>query len=181
MSPSPLRRSSVPAGPDHHVVGIGASAGGLKALEEFFRKLGDDTQMAFVVIQHLSPQYKSMMPELLARHTRLDVKHAYEGAEVKPGTVYLISPGKNLTLRNGRLRLSNQPEIRGVNLPIDIFFRSLADDVSDRAIAIVLSGTGTDGTLGLRDIKGAGGMVMVQTPESAQFDGMHSSTSSPTP
>lgn len=154
------------------VVGVGASAGGLQALEAFFRPMPADAPMAFVVAQHLSPHYKSAMPELLQRHCALRVRHAEEGDAVEPGVVHLIPPGKNLTVQDGCLHLVDQPETRSVNLPIDILFRSLAEDAGEASVAIVLSGTGTDGTLGLRDVRGAGGLVMVQEPGSAQYDGM---------
>jgi two-component system CheB/CheR fusion protein len=153
------------------VVGIGASAGGLEALEQFFRNVPPDSGMAFVVIQHLSPDYKSLMVELLSKHTKMKVVRVEDGMVVEPNTVYLIPPKKNMTIFHGKLFLTNQNYKMGLNLPIDIFFRSLADDMAEKAIAIILSGTGSDGTLGVRAIKGAGGMVMVQD-ESAKFDGM---------
>lgn len=153
------------------VVGIGASAGGLEALEQFFRNVPPDSGMAFVVIQHLSPDYKSLMVELLSKHTKMKVVRVEDGMEVEANTVYLIPPKKNMTIFHGKLYLTSQNHNIGLNLPIDIFFRSLADDMADKAIAIILSGTGSDGTLGIRAIKGAGGMIMVQD-ESAKFDGM---------
>ncbi len=155
-----------------YYVGIGASAGGLEALESFFVNLPPDTGMAFVVIQHLSPDYKSMMVELLSKRTMMPVRRAEEGMLVEANTVYLIPPKHNLSIFHGKLLLSEQESMRGINLPIDFFFRSLADDQADKAVGIILSGTGSDGVRGVRAIKEAGGMVMVQSEDSARFDGM---------
>ena len=130
------------------VVGLGASAGGLDSLEKFFKKMPPDNGLAFVVVQHLSPDYKSMMVELLSKHTRMKVQHAVNGSLIKPDTVYLIPPKKQLTIEEGKLFLVEQATVSGINLPIDIFFRSLARDQESQAIAVILSGTGTDGTLG---------------------------------
>ncbi|WP_167590334.1 chemotaxis protein CheB [Oceanidesulfovibrio indonesiensis] len=153
-----------------YIVGIGASAGGLEALESFFDNMPLGTDCAFVIVQHLSPDYKSLMPELLNRHTQFKIQQAEEGMRVEPGHIYLNHPKKNLIIFNGTLFFA--PKEDGLNLPIDIFLRSLADDQGEKAIGIILSGTGTDGTRGIRAIKEAGGMVMVQDEESAQFDGM---------
>ena len=154
------------------VVGIGASAGGLQALQSFFGALPDSLPAAFVVVQHLSPDFKSFMVELLAKHTPMQVQRAEQGAAVAPGNVYLIPPKMTLTIAGGRLQLEKTDPHRGLHLPIDRFFLSLASDRQHHAIAIVLSGTGSDGTAGVRAIKDAGGIVMVQTEDSAQFDGM---------
>ncbi|TVQ93986.1 MAG: PAS domain S-box protein [Bacteroidetes bacterium] len=153
-------------------VGIGASAGGLEALELFFKNMNPKSGLAFVVVQHLSPDYKSLMVELLSKHTRMNVLRAEDGMEVLPDSIYLIPPKKNMTIFHGKLFLTEQNHQHVINLPIDIFFRSLADDFADRAIGVILSGTGSDGTLGIRAIKGAGGMVMAQDDTSAKFDGM---------
>lgn len=158
-----------------YVVGIGASAGGLEALRTFFSVMQPDSGMSFVVIQHLAPDYKSLMAELLARLTQMPVLRAEEGLVVEPNCVYLIPPRFNLTIADGRLRLSAPPGGRALNLPIDIFFRSLATDCGDRGVAIILSGTGSDGARGIRAVKEAGGMVMVQAEASAKFAGMPSS------
>ena len=156
-----------------HIVGIGASAGGLEAIESFFKAMTPNSGVAFVVIQHLSPDHKSLMAELLSKRTRMPVHRAEDGMRVERNCVYLIPPNRNLRLFHGRLLLSEQDrESRGINLPIDIFFRSLAEDQGAKAIAIVLSGTGSDGSSGIRAIKEELGMVMVQTEESAAFDGM---------
>ena len=155
------------------VVGIGASAGGLQALEAFFEHLPTDSGAAFVVIQHLSPDFKSLMQELLARRTCMAVYRVTEGMKLEPNSVYLIPPGKNLVLNGQKLHLSEQEERRnGLNLPIDIFLKSLAQTKFERAIGVILSGTGSDGTNGLRAINEAGGLAMVQEPETAEFDGM---------
>ncbi|MCF7928830.1 MAG: PAS domain-containing protein [Spirochaetales bacterium] len=159
-----------------HIVGIGASAGGLEALETFFRNMPATDDFAFVVIQHLSPDYKSLMGELLSKHTKMDIHQVEDGMEVQPGSIYLIPRKNNMTMFQRRLFLYEKEH--GLNLPIDIFFRSLAEDQGERSIGIVLSGTGSDGTRGLRAIKESGGMVMVQDEETAKFDGMPKSAGS---
>ncbi len=157
---------------DIHYVGIGASAGGLEAIEAFFTNMPPDSGMAFIVVQHLSPDYKSLMVELLSKKTAMPVHRAEDAMEVLPNHVYLIPPKKNLTIFHGKLLLSDQDHSRGINLPIDLFLRSLADDQAEHAVAIILSGTGSDGMRGVRAVKENGGMVMVQSEESAKFDGM---------
>jgi two-component system CheB/CheR fusion protein len=155
-----------------HYVGIGASAGGLEAIETFFKHTPADSNLAYIVIQHLSPDHKSLMVELLSKHTEMPVHRAEEGLQVEANHIYLIPPKINLTIFHGKLLLKDQDAQRGINLPIDIFLRSLAEDQGKRAIAVILSGTGSDGTRGIRAIKEAGGMVMAQDEESAKFDGM---------
>lgn len=155
-----------------YVVGIGASAGGLEALQDFFKAAPADSGLGFVVIQHLSPDYKSLMDELLARCTNMKILKAVDGMLVEANKIYLIPPRKNLSIFHGKLLLEDQGNRSGLILPIDIFFRSLAKDYGKNAIAIVLSGTGSDGTLGTRAIKEAGGMVMAQDEHTAKFDGM---------
>lgn len=155
-----------------HVVGIGASAGGLEALERFFHAVPEDTGMAFVVVQHLSPDFKSLMDELLARHTRLPIALVEDGMSVEANHVYLIPPKKEMIISGGRLLLTERQRSQELTLPIDTFFRSLARDCGPRAVAIVLSGGGSDGSRGARDVHDAGGLVMVQDAQSAQFDGM---------
>jgi two-component system CheB/CheR fusion protein len=154
------------------VVGIGASAGGLDALERFFDHVPSDTRMAFVIVQHLSPDFKSLMDELLARHTRLPIHLVENGMLVEPDHVYLIPPKKEMIISGGRLLLSERDRQQELTLPIDVFFRSLAQDCGARAVAIVLSGGGSDGSRGVCDVHNAGGLVLVQDLESAQFDGM---------
>ena len=158
--------------PPSYYVCIGASAGGLEAIEAFFKHMPSDSGLAFVVVQHLSPDYKSLMAELLSKHTRMPVQRSEDGMAVEANHVYLIPPKKNLAIFHGKLLLTDQDASRGVNLPIDIFLRSLAEDQGEKAIAIILSGTGSDGTRGIRAIKEQGGMIMVQSEESAKFDGM---------
>lgn len=160
-------------------IGIGASAGGLEAIELFFQNISGDTGLAFIVIQHLSPDYKSMMVELLSKKTQMLVLRAEEGMVVEKNIIYLIPPKKNLTIFHGKLMLSDQPpHDRWINLPIDIFFRSLAEDQGEKAVGIILSGTGSDGSRGVRAIKEFGGMIMVQDEKDAKFDGMPRSASS---
>ena len=156
------------------VVGIGASAGGLRPLEELFEHMPTDSSAAFVVIQHLSPDFKSLMKELLERRTRMAIYRVKEGMVLQPNSVYLIPPGKNLVLENGKLHLLEQEERNrhGLNFPIDMFLESLAKTYTQRAIGVILSGTGSDGTNGLRTIHEAGGFAMVQEPTTAEFDGM---------
>jgi two-component system CheB/CheR fusion protein len=155
-----------------YVVGIGASAGGLAALERFFDNLPDRPGMAFVVVQHLSPDFKSLMDELLARHTALPIQLVADGMPVVADNVYLIPPKMEMIISGGRLLLSERGPQPELTLPIDTFFRSLARDCGARSIAIVLSGGGTDGSRGIRDVREAGGLVIVQDTGSAQFDGM---------
>src|SRR5690349_12580371 len=152
------------------VVGIGASAGGLSALERFFDHLPAETGMAFVVVQHLSPDFRSLMGELLARHTQLPIQLVENGMLVEADHIYLIPPRKEMIIAEGRLLLSDRDSHQELTLPIDVFFRSLAQDCGERAIAIVLSGGGSDGSRGVRAIAEAGGLVLVQDVETAQFD-----------
>ena len=152
------------------VVGIGASAGGLDALERFFDHVLPGTGMAFVIIQHLSPDFKSLMDELLARHTQLPIHLVEDGMEVEADHVYLIPPKKEMIISGGRLLLSDRQQ--ELTLPIDVFFRSLAQECGSRAVAVVLSGGGSDGSRGICHVHEAGGLVLVQDVESAQFDGM---------
>jgi two-component system CheB/CheR fusion protein len=155
-----------------YVVGIGASAGGLEALERFFDNVPNDAGMAFVVIQHLSPDFKSLMDEILARRTRLPISLVENAMVVEPNHIYLIPPKKEMIISGGQLLLSERDREQELTLPIDVFFRSLAQDCGARAIAVVLSGGGSDGSRGVRAVHDAGGLVIVQDVESAQFDGM---------
>lgn len=156
------------------VVGIGASAGGLAAFEAFFSAMPADVPpaMAFVLVQHLPPDHKSMLAELIQRFTRLPVQVVEDGMAVEPGGVYIIPPNRDMALLNGTLQLLEPTAGPALRLPIDFFFRSLARDQRERAICIVLSGTGSDGTLGVRAVKGEGGLVLAQAPESTAHDGM---------
>ncbi|MGE5258038.1 MAG: chemotaxis protein CheB, partial [Hyphomicrobiales bacterium] len=156
------------------IVGIGASAGGLSAIEALFSAIPGDTStgMAFVLVQHLSPDHKSILSDLIKRYTRMKVFEVVDGMKVAPDCAYIIPPNRDMAILNGTLQLLEPTERHGQRLPIDYFFRSLAKDQRERAICIVLSGTGCDGTLGLRAVKGEGGMVMAQSPESTEYDGM---------
>lgn len=156
----------------HFVVGIGASAGGLDAIERFFDNVPPDCGLSFVLVQHLSPDFKSLMDELLARHTRMPIHRVKDGMVVEPNAVYLIPPKKSMALSEGRLLLTDQEQKSGLTMPIDVFLRSLAQDAGDRAIGVILSGSGSDGSRGVKDIHEAGGLVLVQSVETAAFDGM---------
>ncbi|MCJ8165038.1 PAS domain-containing protein [Pontibacter sp. E15-1] len=157
---------------DHYLVGIGASAGGLEAIHTLFDHFPNNSSFSFVIIQHLSPDHKSLMAELLTKHTRMQVREAEDKMHTRPNCVYVLPSGKQLTLEHGRLRLAHKERNREPNFAIDLFFASLAKDRGQCAIGVVLSGTGTDGTKGIKAIKEAGGMVVVQDPGTAKFDGM---------
>jgi len=155
-----------------YIVGVGASAGGLEALEHFFSNCPHDADIAFVIIQHLSPDYKSLMTELLSRHTHMVVAEAKNNVKVVPNSIYLIPRNKNLTLEGGLLKLTTRPPKEHMNFSIDIFFHSLAKEQKEMAIGVILSGTGSDGTRGGKSIKEVGGTIFVQNPDSSRFDGM---------
>lgn len=159
----------------HFIVGVGASAGGLEAINELFDNIPEGNGFSYVVIQHLSPNYKSLMDELLAKHTKLKIIKAEEGKEIQPNCIYLIPNKNNMVVRNGRLHLIDKPSSSIPNNAIDVFFEALAEDKGNRVIGIVLSGTGSDGTKGIAAIKQRGGMVIVQDPVTAKFDGMPNS------
>lgn len=154
------------------IVGIGASAGGLEALEQFFAKMNTDSGMAFVVIQHLDPTHKGMMPELLQHFTDMEVIQAKDGLKARPNCVYVIPPNKSMSVLNGTLHLFSPIESRGLRLPVDYFFHSLAEDYQEKSIGIILSGMGADGSAGVRAIKERGGVVLVQDPATAKYSGM---------
>lgn len=158
--------------PPTHIIGIGASAGGLEALQSLFHNMPSDSGAAFVVVQHLSPDFKSVMAELLSKGTAMPVYNIADGVVVEANTIYLIPPRKIMMIAEGKLLLTEQMPEQGVNMPIDIFFRSLAEDQHHKAVGIVLSGTGSDGSRGIQAIKEVGGLVVVQDPDSAKFDGM---------
>jgi len=156
------------------IVGIGASAGGLAAFEAFFSGMpvSADPGMAFVLVQHLAPDHDSILTELIRRYTRMQVFEVKDNMQVQINCAYIIPPNRDMSFLNGTLHLLKPAAPRGQRLPIDYFFRSLAQDQRELAIGVVLSGTGSDGSLGVRAIKGEGGMVMAQSPESSEFDGM---------
>lgn len=155
-----------------YLVGIGASAGGLEALEQFFSRMPADTGMAFIVIQHLSPDFKSLMSELLSRHTDMPIYRVRDGMKVEANSVFLLPPKKEMVISDGRFVLTDKDPQQPLTLPIDIFFRSLAQDAREKAIGIILSGTGSDGSRGVRSIHESGGLILVQDERSAKFDGM---------
>ncbi|UCF90411.1 MAG: hypothetical protein JSW39_19225 [Desulfobacterales bacterium] len=147
----------------------------MEALELFFSNVPPGTNMAFVIIQHLSPRHKSIMADILMKYTPMKVVEIQGDQEIEPHCVYLNPPDKKVVILNRKLHLTEPTQTHGVNLPIDCFFRSLSEDLKEKAICIILSGTATDGTLGLKAIKGDGGMAMVQDPNSAKYAGIPSS------
>jgi len=172
--PSPIPRAD--EGGDANIpfpiVGIGASAGGLEALELFLANVPAGSGMAFVIVQHLDPTHKGMLPELLQRRTGMQVFQVKDRTRVKPDSVYVIPPNKDMSILHGVLHLLDPVARRGLRLPINSFFCSLADDQREHSIGVILSGMGSDGTLGLRAIKEKAGAVFVQEPASAKFDSM---------
>ena len=164
-----------PSGQGFAIVGIGASAGGLEAFEQFFHHAASDSGMAYVLVPHLDPSHASILTEILQRCTTMSVLEAQDQMAVEPNHVYVIPPNRDMVIFHGSLQLSVPEQPRGQRMPIDAFLRSLAEDQGENAVGIILSGTGTDGTLGARAILGAGGITLVQEPASAKFDGMPSS------
>jgi two-component system CheB/CheR fusion protein len=156
----------------NYIVAIGASAGGLEAIHEFFDNMPEYGNLSFVIIQHLSPDYKSLLVELVSKHTNMQVREVEQDMAVESDCVYVIPNNKEIIMEQGRLRLVQKPTEKAPNTAIDTFLFSLAKDKGSAAICIILSGTGTDGTRGAAAIKKVGGMVMVQDPETAKFDGM---------
>jgi chemotaxis methyl-accepting protein methylase len=171
-----LRRRQVPgvapSSDPFPIVGIGASAGGLEALEQFLGQVPPGCGLAFVIVQHLDPVRKGIMPQLLQRITPMKVIQVADRTLVRPGCVYVIPPNKDMSLLHRVLHLLDPPMPRGLRLPVDFFLRSLAQDQEARSIGVILSGMGSDGTLGLRAIKEKGGLGLVQDPGTAKFDGM---------
>jgi two-component system CheB/CheR fusion protein len=168
LKDTPSRQESLP----FPIVGIGASAGGLEALEQFLRHVPENSGMAFVIVQHLDPTHKGIMPELLQRTTGMEVFQVRDRMRVKPNCVYVIPPNKDMSILHGVLHLFEPTAPRGLHLPIDFFLRSLAEDRMERSIGVILSGMGSDGTMGLRAIKEKAGVALVQEPASARFDSM---------
>ena len=161
-----------PSGSQFPIVGIGASAGGLEAMEEFFSNMPVDTGLAFVVVQHLDPNHVGVLPELLQRVTKMHVQQAIDGLLMEPDSVYVIPPNKDLSVLNGHLYLLVPIESRGLRLPIDFFLKSLANDRLQNSVAVILSGMGSDGSQGVKAIKEKNGFVLIQDPLSANFDSM---------
>jgi len=171
----PVKGKDIPqviSNPRFPIVGMGASAGGLEAFESFFTAMPENSGMAFVLISHLDPTHISILPELIQKKTKMKVHLVEDGVKIQPNGVYVIPPNKDMAILNGVLHLMDLPQPRGFNLPIDNFFKSLAQDQGTNAICIILSGTGSDGSLGLKQIKGELGMVMVQDEDSAKYAGM---------
>jgi len=155
-----------------YIVGIGASAGGLNALQQMFQHMPADSGVCFVIIQHLSPDFKSQMDELLGHHTSMPIRNVAHNLPLEPNTIYLNVSMSYMEIRDGHPAMTEVPRGQHVELPIDVFFRSLAREVGARAVAVILSGTGKDGSEGIRAVHEAGGLVLVQTPQSAQFGAM---------
>ena len=174
LAESKTKKSQTPD-EDFPIVGMGASAGGLEALEKFFENMRHDSGIAFVIVMHFDPASKSLMSEILTRYTKMEVVQAEEGMKVEPNHVYIIPPNKDMAILRGVLHLLEPVVRKGIRHPIDFFLRSLADDKREKSICIILSGTGTEGSLGLKDIKGEDGMVMIQDVKSAAYDGMPAS------
>ncbi|HXV21945.1 MAG TPA: chemotaxis protein CheB, partial [Desulfuromonadales bacterium] len=170
--PSAEDAPAVPEPPPFPIVGIGASAGGLEALELFLRQVPEDSGMAIVIVQHLDPTHKGIMPELLQRATGMKVFQVKDRMPVMPNCVYVIPPNRDMSILHGVLHLFEPKAPRGLRLPIDFFLRSLAEDRQEHSIGVILSGMGSDGTMGLRAIKEKAGLALVQEPASAKFDSM---------
>jgi two-component system CheB/CheR fusion protein len=169
---APIATSSRQERPPFPIVGIGASAGGLEALEQFLGHVPANSGMAYVIVQHLDPTHKGIMPELLQRATGMEVFQVRDRLRVKPNSVYVIPPNRDMSILNGVLHLFEPTAPRGLRLPIDFFLRSLAEDRQEQSVGVILSGMGSDGTMGLRAIKEKAGLALVQEPASAKFDSM---------
>lgn len=173
VSPPPaLEPNRDPSGNIFPIVGIGSSAGGLEALEQFLRGVPENSGMGFVIVQHLAPSRKPLMPEILQRSTSMKVVQTKDRTQVEPDHIYIIPPNKDMSILHDVLHLHTPGSSRGLRLPIDYFFRSLAQDRREHSIGVILSGMGTDGVLGVKAIKEVGGLVLVQEPGSAKFNGM---------
>jgi two-component system CheB/CheR fusion protein len=177
VMPKKVKSSEINSKDTFPIVGIGASAGGLSAFQTFFKAMPPTSKsgMAFVLVQHLAPDHTSMLAELIQRNTKMRVLQVEDGFEVQPNSVYIIPPAHDMALINGTLQLLEPGAPHGNRLPIDFFFNSLAQDQKDNAIGIILSGTGSDGEQGIKAIKEAGGMVIVQDPDTAEYSGMPNS------
>ena len=169
------RDDDAPHASDLHYVGIGASAGGLEALRPFVASLPVEANMTYIVAQHMSPDHRSLMVELLARETHLEVEEACNDSVPRANTIYVTPPNTDITVAEGKLFISKPTNTIGPKPSVDRFFMSLAEDLEDRAIGIILSGTGSDGARGIRAIKAAGGISIAQDPKSAKYDSMPNS------
>jgi two-component system, chemotaxis family, CheB/CheR fusion protein len=172
MTPPATRPVARPSEQPFPIVGLGASAGGLEALELFLKHVPDKSGLALVVVQHLEPTHKSLLTEILKRSTPMPVVQVNDDVLVEPDHVYVIAPGTDLSILRGVLHALPPAEPDKLRLPIDFFFRELAVDQGDRAVGVVLSGMGEDGSLGLRAIRENGGGTFAQDPPSAKFDSM---------
>jgi two-component system CheB/CheR fusion protein len=168
----PVTVKSTDMPPDFGIVGVGASAGGFEAFSQMLDALPEDPRLAIVFVQHLAPKHASALPSLLTSHTRLPVSEAVEGVRLEPNRVYVAPPNAQIELVDGHLHLGPRPEDRSQYTPIDFFFRSLARTLRNHAIGVILSGTASDGTLGVREIKSMGGITVAQDPTTAKYDGM---------
>lgn len=157
---------------DFPIIGIGASAGGLEALNAFLSNVPENSGLSFVIVQHLDPTHNGILAELLQRTTMMKVIQVKENTLVQPDCVYIIPPGKKMSIAHGTLNLLDYPAHHAQHLPIDFFFLSMADDLQEKGVGVLLSGTGTDGTLGLKAVKEKGGAIFIQEPSSAKFDSM---------
>ena len=171
-SARPTLARGPPAGAGFGIVAIGASAGGLDACTRLIEALPAETGMAFILVQHLEPTHASMMASLLAEHTTMTVEEATEGQQLQPDHLYIIPPGTSLAVADGALRLSRPLERHGARLPFDFLLNSLGAHCGPRTVGVVLSGTGADGSMGIAALRHAGGMVIVQDPDDAEYDGM---------
>src|ERR1017187_9092714 len=169
---APPETPASPANVSFPIIGIGASAGGLEALERFLGHVPRNSGMAFVIVQHLDPTRKGIMPELLQRATGMKVMQVKDRTRAQPNCVYVIPPNKDMSILHGVLHLLEPTSSRGLRLPIDFFLRSLAQDQQEHSIGVILSGMGSDGALGLRAIKEKAGVALVQDPATAKFNGM---------
>lgn len=161
-----------PSNESFFIIGLGASAGGLEALQEFFKAMPIDSGMAFIVVVHLDPHHVSLLPEILQRQTTMPVKQITDNVMVEPNKIYIIPPNKRLSILNNHLQITDLELPRASHLPIDYFFSSLAQEHGNKAICIILSGTGSDGCQGLREIKAEAGLVIAQDERSAKYNGM---------
>ena len=159
----------------HFVVAIGASAGGLEAIHEFFDNMPESDNLSYIIIQHLSPDYKSLLVELVSRHTSMKVFEAEHNLAIRPNCIYVIPNNKLISIHGNKLILSQKGVQKAPNNAVDVFLTSLATENKERAIAVILSGTGTDGTKGIASVKEEGGLVIAQEPGSSKFDGMPNS------
>ncbi len=175
MDDSPALPARDPLRPGVRIVGLGASAGGLGPLEQFLGNVPSDSGLAYLVVQHMDPNHKTLLAELLQRITAMPVHEAVDGRRIEADAVYVIPPDAEMTVLAGTLQLAKPAEPRGQRLPIDVLFASLAREMGDQAIGVVLSGMGSDGMQGLQAIKTQGGLTLAQQPDSAQFDSMPSS------